>query len=105
MAGDVIVKDGYMYGGWREPINIWTGIPGSIHSDEVAQKVGMRGGTIKIGVPYRASGKIVCVGASPKTEYFWYDAYLDEKESGKRVAEMRKMTRFMKASSPLYQDG
>lgn len=60
-------------------------------------------GPIKIGVPYRASGKLICVGASPKTEYFWYDSYLDEKESGKRVAEMRKLTRFMKASSPLYQ--
>jgi hypothetical protein len=290
MADDVIVKDGYMYGGWREPINIWMGVPGSIHNDEVAEKVGMRGGTIpgtihlnlfppvlleafgnqwfetgslsmfytyatmhrekvravvgvpkegetnvqvearvemqdgrtaakgsvslgapkdpsyvqavelknadpeelrilaalkagddlpahdvlisqeeadkgldtitdpldwyksdspwggpilspaamyhammltpqipegsridavgffgatevrningpiKIGVPYRATGKLVCVGASPKTEYFWYDSYLDEKESGKRVAEMRKMTRFMKESSALYQN-
>jgi hypothetical protein len=290
MAGDVIVKDGYMYGGWREPINIWMNAPGSIHNDDVAEKIGMRGGTIpgtihlnlfppvllevfgnqwyetgslsmfytyatmhrekvravvgmpkegetdvqlearvemqdgrtvakgsvsigdpkdlsyvraielknadpeelrilaalkagddlpaqdvlisqeeadkgldtitdpldwykgdspwgdpilspaemyhammltpkireesridavgffgateirningpiKVGVPYRASGKLVCVGASVKTEYFWYDSYLDEKESGKRVAEMRKMTRFMKASSPLYQN-
>jgi hypothetical protein len=60
-------------------------------------------GPIKVGVPYEAKGELICVGASPKTEYFWYDSYLEEKESGKRVAEMRKMTRFMKASSPLYQ--
>lgn len=61
-------------------------------------------GPIKVGVPYRAQGQLICVGASPKTEYFWYDSYLEEKDSGKRVAEMRKMTRFMKASSVLYQD-
>jgi len=61
-------------------------------------------GPMKVGVPYRASGKLVCVGASPKTEFYWFDSCLEEKDSGKRVAEMRHMTRLMKASSPLYQD-
>lgn len=61
-------------------------------------------GPAKVGVQYRASGKLVCVGASPKTEYFWFDSCLEEKESGKRVAEMRHMTRLMKASSPLYEE-
>jgi len=61
-------------------------------------------GPIKVGVQYQASGKLVCVGASTKTEFFWYDSCLDEKESGKRVAEMRHMTRLMKASSPLYEE-
>jgi len=60
-------------------------------------------GPIKVGVPYRVSGKLACVGVSSKTEYFWFDSCLEEKDSGKRVAEMRHMTRFMKASSPLYQ--
>jgi hypothetical protein len=60
-------------------------------------------GPIKVGVKYRAHGKLICVGASAKTEFFWYDSYLDEKATGKRVAEMRKLTRFMKAGSPLYQ--
>ncbi len=59
-------------------------------------------GPIKVGVPYQASGELICVGASPKTEYFWYDSTLKEKETNKTVAEMRHMTRFMKASSPLY---
>jgi hypothetical protein len=59
-------------------------------------------GPIKVGVPYVASGKLICVGASPKTEYFWYDSQLREKASGEVIAEMRHMTRFMKASSPLY---
>jgi len=59
-------------------------------------------GPVKVGVPYQASGELVCVGASPKTEYFWYDSILREKGSDAVVAEMRHMTRFMKASSPLY---
>jgi hypothetical protein len=61
-------------------------------------------GPIKVGVPYVASGKLVCVGASSKTEFFWYDSQLREKASGKVIAEMRKMTRFMKAGSPLYPE-
>jgi len=60
-------------------------------------------GPVKVNVPYRAGGKLACVGASSKTEFYWIDTYLDEAESGKRVAEMRHMTRLMKASSPLYR--
>ena len=60
-------------------------------------------GPVKVGVPYRTSGKLVCVGASSKTEFYWFDSCLEEKDSGKRVAEMRHMTRLMKASSPLYE--
>lgn len=45
MAKDMIVKDGKLYGGWRQPINIWMNT-GSIHNDNVAKSVGMRGGTI-----------------------------------------------------------
>ncbi len=60
-------------------------------------------GPVKVGVPYKVSGKIISVGASSKTEYFWYDSTLVEKESGKEITKMRHMNRFMKASSPLYQ--
>ena len=55
-------------------------------------------GPVKIGIPYQAKGKLICVGASSKTEFIWYDVTLDEKESGKRVAAMRQMTRWMKSS-------
>ena len=61
-------------------------------------------GPVRVGVPYRASGKLVCVGTSPRTEYFWFDSTLEEKEGGKVIAQMRHMTRLMKASSPLYQE-
>ena len=53
--------------------------------------------------PYRVSGSIVALGQSPKTEFMWFETALDE-APGKRVAEMRMLLRFMKASSPLYKD-
>ena len=46
MANDLTVKEGRLYGAWRQPINIWSNLPGSIHNDEVAASIGMRGGTI-----------------------------------------------------------
>jgi len=59
-------------------------------------------GPIKVNVPYITHGHVICVGASAKTEFYWYDSYLDEKQSGKPVASMRKLIRKMKAGSPLY---
>ena len=41
------------------------------------------------------------VGASPKTEFAWFDSELSD-ETGRVVAEMRHMTRWMKASSPRW---
>ena len=58
-------------------------------------------GPVKVGVPYRVSGKVVCVGVGVRTEYYWFDSCLEDKD-GKRIAEMRHMYRYMKASSPLY---
>ena len=59
MSDDIVIKDGYMYGGWRQPVNfnfrsLKTIDPSykmdaslDIHDDKVAQKVGMRGGTVR----------------------------------------------------------
>lgn len=60
-------------------------------------------GPMLVGVPYEATGKIICVGASKRTEYFWHDSFLKEKESGRLVASLRHLNRFMKAGSPLYE--
>ncbi|MFW9989170.1 MAG: hypothetical protein ACFFC3_10975 [Candidatus Odinarchaeota archaeon] len=57
-----------------------------------------------IGVPYIVKGKYVSIGVSKKTEYFWLDTTLEEKETGKVVASMRHLNRFMKAGSPHYKD-
>ena len=60
-------------------------------------------GPIRGGVNYVKKGKVVCVGASPKTEFAWIDSSLNDTD-GNLIAEMRHMTRWMKVSSPLWQE-
>ena len=60
-------------------------------------------GPVLVEHPYRVGGSIVALGQSPKTEYMWFETALNEAD-GKRIAEMRMLLRFMKASSPKYQD-
>ncbi|MHA2398729.1 MAG: hypothetical protein ACXADU_07550 [Promethearchaeota archaeon] len=61
-------------------------------------------GPALIGVTYIAKGKFVCLGVSRKTEYLWLDSTLEEKETGKLVATMRHLDRFMKSGSPHYKE-
>src|SRR6478672_10796136 len=35
-----------MYGDWQQPINRWANLNDSIHNDDAARSIGMRGGTI-----------------------------------------------------------
>lgn len=44
-------------------------------------------GPVFVGRPYWVSGQVVARGKSPRTEYFWYEAALDD-SAGRRVAEM-----------------
>ena len=60
-------------------------------------------GPMLVGQEYTCTGEIIAVGQSPKTEYMWFETGLDD-DSGKRVAEMRMLLRFMKASSALYPE-
>lgn len=62
------------------------------------------GGPVKVDVPYQTKGKIIAVGVTSKTEYYWFESELYEKASNKLVAAMRHMTRYMKAGSPLYPE-
>ena len=68
-----------------------------------ATEITLVDGPILVGVPYRTTGRVVCVGASPKTEFAWVDSELYEQSSRRLVAKMRHLTRWMKASSPLWQ--
>jgi hypothetical protein len=54
---------------------------------------------------YRVTSRVAAVGASPKTEYVWFDSDAFEPESGERIASMRMQLRWMKASSTHYTDG
>lgn len=60
-------------------------------------------GPALVDTPYTVHGKVLAVGKSPKTEFFWYETYADAKDGG-RVCEMRMLLRFMKASSPLWSE-
>lgn len=53
---------------------------------------------------YRVTSRVAAAGASPKTEYVWFDSEACEPESGERVASMRMQLRWMKASSSHYAD-
>jgi len=75
----------------------------------VAQAVGLFGaievrhgaGPVFLDREYAVDGEVVAVGASPRTEFVWYDTRaLDA--SGRVVASMRMQLRWMTASSPLY---
>lgn len=61
-------------------------------------------GPVKVNTPYKVKNKIIAAGVTSKTEYFWFDTQMFDQESDKLIAEMRHMTRFMKAGSPLYPE-
>jgi hypothetical protein len=60
-------------------------------------------GPVLVDREYTAVGSVAAIGQSPKTEYVWFDTGLDDGD-GKMVAGMRMLLRWMKASSPLYQE-
>jgi hypothetical protein len=59
-------------------------------------------GPLFVDHDYEVSGKVLGLGVTPKTEYVWYETVAVEPGSGKDVASMLMMLRFMKASSPLW---
>ena len=59
-------------------------------------------GPMLVDRTYVVSGRILARGQSPKTEYAWFDSAADD-ASGKRIAEMRMLLRWMKASSQRYR--
>ena len=60
-------------------------------------------GPALLETPYQVSGRVIAVGQSPKTEFFWFETGADDQD-GKRVCEMEMLLRFMKASSPLWAE-
>ena len=68
-----------------------------------ATEVALRNGPIRTNHPYTKTGRVVCVGMSDKTEFAWVDSELHDAD-GRLVAEMRHLTRWMKASSPLWKN-
>ncbi len=69
-----------------------------------ATEIDLKNGPIQLNKKYRRTGEVVCVGASPKTEFAWVDSRIEDPDTGKVVAEMRHMTRWMKVSSKLWKE-
>lgn len=53
---------------------------------------------------YETCAKVLAVGETPKTEFFYYESQLLDPRSGDLIMSMIMMIRFMKASSRLWQD-
>jgi hypothetical protein len=106
------VKDGADADGvLRDPQEVYRALqpysPGVTVTDAVgffgATEIAWRAGPVRAGVPYRKTARVVSVGASPKTEFAWFDSELAD-AAGRVVAEMRHMTRWMKVSSPKWAE-
>lgn len=68
-----------------------------------ATEIVLHAGPLRLDAPYRKSGRVAAFGATPKTEYAWIDSWLHGAD-GALIAEMRHMTRWMKASSGLWRE-
>jgi hypothetical protein len=104
---------------WGKPVLVPNSMVGLLYQPAVAtirkkvrRSVGLFGaielrtinGPTLAETPYTVHGKVIAVGQSPKTEFYWYETFADDQD-GKRVCEMRMLLRFMKASSPLWAEG
>jgi hypothetical protein len=60
-------------------------------------------GPVFIDREYDVGAKVLAVGETPKSEYWWYESIMSEPGSGKQVAAMIMMLRMMKGSSDLWK--
>ena len=61
-------------------------------------------GPVFVEYDYETSAKVLAVGETPKTEYLYYESTLHDPAEGTDVLSMIMMLRFMKASSPLWEE-
>jgi len=61
-------------------------------------------GPVLLDTEYLLEGRAFAAGQTPRTEYLWYESTLSDPTGSDDIAAMLMMLRFMKASSPLYQD-
>lgn len=53
---------------------------------------------------YINRGRILAVGETPQTEYYWFEGVIEEPQGAKEIARSLIMIRIMKASSTLYPE-
>lgn len=79
----------------RMPVRKAVGLYGAI---EIAH----HRGPVFANHDYEATGTILAVGTTPKTEYVWFESRMREVSGSEDIASMLMMLRFMKDSSPLW---
>jgi hypothetical protein len=60
-------------------------------------------GPALVDYDYETYARVLAVGETPKTEYYYYESMLVDPANGANVMSMLMMIRFMKASSKLWQ--
>ena len=60
-------------------------------------------GPARVDRDYALRGRILTLGDTPKTEYYWYESILVDAETGRDVVGMLMQLRTMKASHPAWQ--
>ena len=86
---------------WRKPTRAFAPYSGGAVGLYGAIEVRHHAGPVFLDRTYQVTGEVVAVGASPKTEYVWFDTRASD-EAGTVVASMRMQLRWMKASSKAY---
>lgn len=69
MGDEIVLKDGRLYGPWRQPRNLHNETPGSIHDDATAQRLGFRGGTIAGSIHFEMLVPILLKAFGPR----WFE--------------------------------
>lgn len=87
---------------WGVPMRGLRGLVGEGVGLFGAIEVAHHAGPLLLGERYRVTAEVVALSDSPRTESLWFDslAYCGDE----LIASQRMMLRFMKASSPLYDD-
>lgn len=89
---------------WRRTSAVLTRATGGAVGLFGAIEVRHHAGPVLAEHTYAVTSRVAAAGASPKTEYVWFDSEAVDPDSGRRVASMRMQLRWMKASSSLYAD-
>lgn len=92
-------------------MEMFTQVAAGYISEHAGESVGLWGamelryheGPMVCDTEYRIAGSVVAVGQTPKTETLWYDMQATDARHA-LVATARVLTRFAKASSPLYDE-
>lgn len=91
-------------------IDLFSQVAGDALLPQLGSAVGMWGalevrfhdGPFLLDREHEVHAEVVSISDSPKTEILWYDAFA--RQRGRLVVSGRVLSRFVKASSPLYDD-